>query len=241
MSLAPVATAENAAAANYNGGGGGARKRTAGGGGVSGSGRGCSLKGGIFSKFGASKSGILSRIDLSSFQSSTKIEALREELDAMIAADPSAKAIVFSQFTSMLDLVGYRLNQAGIKCVRLHGGMSLDARDKAIHAFTYDPEIRVFLMSLKAGGVALNLTAASHCYLMDSWWNPATEMQAQDRIHRLGQHKPMRCVKFVISGTIEERIVKLQEKKLAVFQATVGQDAEALGKLTEDDMRFLFN
>lgn len=159
----------------------------------------------------------------------------------MIQEDPSAKAIVFSQFTSMLDLVGYRLEQTGFQCVRLHGGMSLQARDTAINTFTNNPDVRVFLMSLKAGGVALNLTAASHCYLMDSWWNPATEMQAQDRIHRLGQHKPMRCTKFVIAGTIEERIVKLQEKKLAVFNATIGQDGEALGRLTEDDMRFLFN
>lgn len=231
LSLAPTATEDIGSGAGASG----SKSYGAARGGRGGGGR--SRGGGS----GASNSGILSKIELSSFQSSTKIEALREELDAMTAADPSAKAIVFSQFTSMLDLVGFRLEQTGIKCVRLHGGMSLDARDKAIHAFTHDPEIRVFLMSLKAGGVALNLTAASHCFLMDSWWNPATEMQAQDRIHRLGQHKPMRCVKFVISGTIEERIVKLQEKKLAVFQATVGQDAEALGKLTEDDMRFLFN
>jgi DNA repair protein RAD16 len=184
---------------------------------------------------------ILSRIDLSNFQSSTKIEALREEISKMIQHDPSAKCLVFSQFTSMLDLVGYRLENTGFQCVRLHGGMSLQARDVAIDTFTNNPDVKVFLMSLKAGGVALNLTAASHCFLMDSWWNPATEMQAQDRIHRLGQHKPMRCVKFVIAGTIEERIVKLQEKKMAVFEATVGHDAEALGRLTEDDMKFLFN
>ena len=193
------------------------------------------------STFSRGTNSILSRIDLSNFQSSTKIEALREELHKMATADPGAKAIVFSQFTSMLDLCEFRLEQTGVKCVRLHGGMSLEARDKAINTFTNDPSVNVFLMSLKAGGVALNLTAASHTYLMDSWWNPSCEWQAQDRIHRLGQWKPMRCTKFVISGTIEERIVKLQEKKMAVFEATVGQDAEALGKLTEDDMRFLFN
>lgn len=187
------------------------------------------------------KQSILSRIDLSKFQSSTKIEALREELSMMMSMDPSSKAIVFSQFTSMLDLCAFRLEQTGIKCVRLHGSMSMDARTKAIDKFTNDPDARVFLMSLKAGGVALNLTAASHCFVLDSWWNPATEWQAMDRIHRLGQYKPMRCVKFVISGTIEERIVKLQEKKRLVFEATVGGDAEALGRLTEDDMKFLFN
>ena len=71
-------------------------------------------------------------------------------------------------------------------------------------------------------------------------WNPAVEQQAMDRIHRLGQFKPIRVVRFVIGGTIEERILKLQEKKLLVFEGTVGRDAEALGRLTEDDMRFLF-
>ena len=190
---------------------------------------------------GGGTGGVLSRIDPLRFQSSTKIEGLREELELMLQEDGSAKAIVFSQFTAMLDLCAFRLTQVGIQCARLSGSMSLEARDRAIKSFTEDPDVKVFLMSLKAGGVALNLTAASHCFVMDSWWNPATEWQAMDRIHRLGQHRPMKCVKFVISGTIEERIVKLQEKKMAVFEATVGQDADALGKLTEDDMKFLFN
>lgn len=182
----------------------------------------------------------LSRINLEKFQSSTKIEALREEIFNMLEVDPGAKAIVFSQFTSMLDLVGYRLGQTGIKCVKLSGSMTLKARERVISAFSNDPDVTVFLMSLKAGGVALNLTAASCCFLLDSWWNPACEWQALDRIHRLGQYKPMRCVKFVIKNSIEERIVKLQEKKRLVFEATVGRDAEALGRLTEDDMKFLF-
>ncbi|WIA16278.1 hypothetical protein OEZ85_012982 [Tetradesmus obliquus] len=185
-------------------------------------------------------SSILARIDRSRFQSSTKVEALREELEAMRAADPGAKAIVFSQFTSMLELVGFRLEQVGIRCVKLEGSMSLEQRNATIAAFSSDPDIVVFLMSLKAGGVALNLTAASHVMLMDPWWNPAVEQQAQDRIHRLGQYKPVTATRFVIAGTIEERILKLQGKKQAVFEGTVGRDAEALGKLTEDDLRFLF-
>ena len=92
---------------------------------------------------------ILSRIDLSKFESSTKIEALREELFDMLENSPSAKAIVFSQFTSMLDLIHYRLEQCGIRCITLHGGMSLKQREKAINAFQDDPSITVFLMSLK--------------------------------------------------------------------------------------------
>jgi len=187
------------------------------------------------------RSSILNRINLEQFQSSTKIEALREELGHMIAADSSSKALVFSQFTSMLDLCQFRLQQVGIACVRLEGCMSLDQRDKAISSFTKDPNVRVFLMSLKAGGVALNLTAASHVMLMDPWWNPAVEFQAMDRIHRLGQFKPITVVRFIIGGTIEERILKLQDKKQLVFEGTVGRDAEALTRLTEDDLRFLFS
>ncbi|GAX83352.1 hypothetical protein CEUSTIGMA_g10777.t1 [Chlamydomonas eustigma] len=183
---------------------------------------------------------ILSRINLANFQTSTKIEALREEIHRMIERDSSSKALVFSQFTSMLALIQHRLEQVGIKVVKLDGGMSLDARDKVISQFSNDPEVRVFLMSLKAGGVALNLTVASHVMLMDPWWNPAVEAQAMDRIHRLGQYKPITVVRFVIGGTIEERILKLQEKKQLVFEGTVGRDMEALGRLTEDDLRFLF-
>ncbi|KAG1677040.1 hypothetical protein FOA52_001209 [Chlamydomonas sp. UWO 241] len=186
------------------------------------------------------KHSILNRVDLSKFQSSTKIEALLEELGRMRERDPSAKALVFSQFTSMLELIYHRLCQVGVKCVRLEGGMSLDARDKVIKQFTEDPSVVVFLMSLKAGGVALNLTVASCVCMMDPWWNPAVEQQAMDRIHRLGQFKPITVLRFIIAGTIEERILKLQEKKAAVFEATVGRDMEALGRLTEDDLRFLF-
>ncbi|GAB4813783.1 hypothetical protein N2152v2_000829 [Parachlorella kessleri] len=186
------------------------------------------------------KSSILSRIGAGTFRSSTKIEALREEIHRMLERDPSAKGIVFSQFTSMLDLCYFRLQQCGIKCVKLQGSQTMDQRDTMIEAFTHDPHVKIFLMSLKAGGVALNLTAASHCFLMDPWWNPAVEQQAMDRIHRLGQYKPIRVVRFVIAGTIEERILKLQEKKKLLFESTVGQDNAALARLTEDDLRFLF-
>eukprot|EP00250_Pteridium_aquilinum_P002311 c12509_g1_i2 orf=41-2893(+) len=185
-------------------------------------------------------SSILSRIDLGQFKTSTKIEALREEIDEMLQRDCTAKAIVFSQFTSFLDLIGFRLEKFGIKSVKLDGSMSIMARDKMIEKFTNDPDIKVFLMSIKAGGVALNLTVASHVFLMDPWWNPAVEQQAQDRIHRLGQFKPIRVVRFIIENTIEERILKLQEKKQLVFEGTVGGSAEALGRLTAHDLCFLF-
>ncbi|PPS12587.1 hypothetical protein GOBAR_AA08050 [Gossypium barbadense] len=166
-------------------------------------------------------------------------DPVREEIRFMVERDGSAKGIVFSQFTSFLDLIKYSLHKSSIKCVQLVGSMSLAARDAAIKSFTEDPDCKIFLMSLKAGGVALNLTVASHVFLMDPWWNPAVERQAQDRIHRIGQCKPIRIVRFVIENTIEERILKLQEKKELVFE-TVGGSTEALGKLTEADMRFLF-
>ncbi|KAE8667613.1 Helicase protein with RING/U-box domain isoform 2 [Hibiscus syriacus] len=137
--------------------------------------------------------------------------------------------IVFSQFTNFLDLIRYSLHKSGISCVQLVGSMTLAARDAAIKSFTEDPDCKIFLVSLKAGGVALNLSCIT-----------SVERQAQDRIHRIGQCKPIRIVRFVIENTIEERILKLQEKKELVFEGTVGGSTEALGKLTEADMRFLF-
>nr|AAB71467.1 Similar to Saccharomyces RAD16 (gb/X78993) [Arabidopsis thaliana] len=107
-------------------------------------------------------SSILNRIKLDDFQTSTKIEALREEIRFMVERDGSAKAIVFSQFTSFLDLINYTLGKCGVSCVQLVGSMTMAARDTAINKFKEDPDCRVFLMSLKAGGVALNLTVASH-------------------------------------------------------------------------------
>ncbi|KAJ8764644.1 hypothetical protein K2173_006726 [Erythroxylum novogranatense] len=189
---------------------------------------------------GFRSSSILNRIELNNFQTSTKIEALREEIRCMVERDGSAKGIVFSQFTSFLDLINYSLMKSGVTSVQLDGSMSLPARDAAIKRFSEDPDCRIFLMSLKAGGVALNLTAASHVFLMDPWWNPAVERQAQDRIHRIGQYKPIRIVRFVIENTVEEKILQLQEKKEVVFEGTVGRTSAALGKLTEQDLRFLF-
>ncbi|MCD7464365.1 hypothetical protein HAX54_052579 [Datura stramonium] len=164
----------------------------------------------------------------------------REEIRFMIESDGSAKGIVFSQFTSFLDLIHYSLQKSGINCVQLVGSMSINARAAAVTKFTEDPDCMILLMSLKAGSVALNLTVASHVFMMDPWWNPAAEHQAQDRIHRIGQYKPVRIVRFVIENTIEEKILKLQEKKELVFEGTIGGSSEAFGKLTEADLKFLF-
>ena len=126
---------------------------------------------------------------------------------------------------------------AGIRVVKLNGGMAASAREACLKAYKEDPSITVILISLKAGGVALNLTVASHIFLMDPWWNPAAEYQAIDRAHRLGQQKPIRAVRFVVRNTVEERILRLQDKKRLVFEGTVGGDAAALGQLTEEVIR----
>ncbi|XP_017251223.2 DNA repair protein RAD16 [Daucus carota subsp. sativus] len=189
---------------------------------------------------GFKPSSIINRIRLDDFQTSTKIDALREEIRFMFERDGSAKGIVFSQFTSFLDLIRYTLQKSGIQCVQLDGSMSMKAKDTAIKKFNEDPNCRLFLMSLKAGGVALNLTVASHVFMMDPWSNPAIEQQAQDRVHRIGQYKPIRVVKFVIEDTIEERILKLQERNESVYKGTsVGGAGEDVGRLTEADIRFL--
>ncbi|GER53237.1 DNA repair helicase rad5 [Striga asiatica] len=189
---------------------------------------------------GFRRSSILNRIQLHEFQTSTKIEALKEEIRCMIERNGSAKGIVFSQFSSFLDLIHYSLQKSGVSCAQLDGSMSMGARDSAIKRFIEDPDCKIFLMSLKAGGVALNLTAASHVFLMDPCWNPAVERQAQDRIYRIGQHKPIQIFRFIIENTVEERILKMQEKKELMFEGTVGGSSEALSKLTVDDLKFLF-
>lgn len=126
---------------------------------------------------------ILRRINLAEFATSTKIEVLIQELIEMRKQRPGSKALVFSQFVNMLDLVRWRLHSdphladLGLGVRILHGGMDVKSRDAALKAFREDSNMRILLMSLKAGGVALNLTIASEVYLLDNWWNPAAEMQ----------------------------------------------------------------
>jgi DNA repair protein RAD16 len=146
----------------------------------------------------------------------------------------------------MLDLIRWRLHsdpfltEVGLGVRSLHGGMDVKARDSTLKDFREDPHCRVLLMSLKAGGVALNLTVADHIFLMDPWWNPAAENQAIDRTHRLGQYRPIKAVRFIAEDTVEERILQLQEKKRLVFDGTVGRDAASLKMLSVEDMKCLF-
>ncbi|KAJ3506333.1 hypothetical protein NMY22_g17285 [Coprinellus aureogranulatus] len=188
----------------------------------------------------AARQGILGRLNLDTWRSSSKIEALVEELSNLRLKDATTKSIVFSQFVNFLDLIAYRLQKAGFVVCRLEGTMSPQARDATIKHFMNNVDVTVFLVSLKAGGVALNLTEASRVYLMDSWWNPAVEYQAMDRIHRLGQRRPVEAIKLVVEDSIESRIVQLQEKKSAMIDATLSTDDSAMGRLTPEDLGFLF-
>ncbi|KAJ3505689.1 hypothetical protein NLJ89_g7288 [Agrocybe chaxingu] len=186
------------------------------------------------------RQGILGRLNLDNWRSSSKIEALVEELSNLRLQDATTKSIVFSQFVNFLDLIAFRLQRAGFTICRLEGTMSPQARDATIKHFMNNVDVTVFLVSLKAGGVALNLTEASRVYLMDSWWNPAVEYQAMDRIHRLGQRRPVQAIKLVVEDSIESRIVQLQEKKSAMVDATLSTDDSAMGRLTPEDLGFLF-
>ncbi|KAG1759066.1 SNF2 family N-terminal domain-containing protein [Suillus occidentalis] len=184
----------------------------------------------------SARQGILGRLNIETWRSSSKIEALVEELSNLRLQDSTTKSIVFSQFVNFLDLIAFRLQKADFSICRLEGTMSPQARDATIQHFMNNVGVTVFLVSLKAGGVALNLTEASRVYLMDSWWNPAVEYQAMDRIHRLGQYRPVQAIKLVVEDSIERRIIQLQEKKSAMVDATLSTDDSAMGRLTPEDV-----
>lgn len=138
--------------------------------------------------------------------------------------DGIIKTVVFSQWTTMLDKIEDALETAGIRYDRLDGTMKRDDRTRAMEALKHDPACEVLLVSLKAGGVGLNLTAAQRVYLMDPYWNPAVENQAVDRIHRLGQTRPVTTVKLIIENSIEDRLLEVQRKKTELANMTLGQN-----------------
>ncbi|PKC65170.1 hypothetical protein RhiirA1_420754 [Rhizophagus irregularis] len=159
----------------------------------------------------------------SDYKPSSKIKALLKFLKISNEKDPTTKSVVFSQWTSFLNLIEIALKESDIKFVRLDGKMLRNQREKAISDFTYEPEIKVFLISLKCGSLGLNLTAANQCFLMDPWWNPSIEDQAIDRIYRLGQTRPVSIFRFVIENSVEDRVIELQEKKRALISQAFGE------------------
>ncbi|KHG28441.1 putative ATP-dependent helicase C23E6.02 [Gossypium arboreum] len=157
-------------------------------------------------------------------------------------ADRPMKAIVFSQWTRMLDLVEHSLRTHSINYRRLDGTMSLAARDRNVKDFNNDPEVTVMLMSLKAGNLGLNMVAACHVILLDLWWNPTTEDQAIDRAHRIGQTRPVTVTRITIKDTVEDRILSLQEEKRKMVASAFGEDqsGSSATRLTVEDLRYLF-
>jgi SNF2 family DNA or RNA helicase len=166
---------------------------------------------------------------------SAKLALLMETLDEVVA--DGHRVLVFSQWTSMLDLVEPALRAAGWAWCRLDGATR--DRDAEIARFAAADGPPIFLLSLKAGGTGLNLTAADYVVHLDPWWNPAVEDQATDRAHRIGQTRPVVSVRLVAEDTVEERILALQERKRELVRAALDEDALARA-LSSEELAALF-
>jgi|GEM_PF-1019056 len=166
---------------------------------------------------------------------SAKCDVLYERLADII--DEGSKALVFSQFTSMLDIVRSGLQERGIRYCYLDG-QTRDRRE-VVDQFQNEPANSVFLISLKAGGFGLNLTAAEYVFILDPWWNPAVEAQAIDRSHRMGQTKPVFAYRLVCKDTVEQRILDLQQQKRDLADAIVGGEQNPLKSLSRADLENL--
>ena len=162
--------------------------------------------------------------------SSSKLNALLELVGETI--DGGHRALIFSQFTAMLDIIAGALGEAGISFCRLDG--STRNREEVVDRFQNDERIPLFLISLKAGGVGLNLTAADTVIHFDPWWNPAVEAQATDRAHRIGQKRIVKSIKLIARDTVEERVLRMQEKKRELLAGTVDAEASLEGLSTKD-------
>ncbi len=169
---------------------------------------------------------------------SIKLEELAREITENIS---NHKALIFSQFLGMLSLIKEKLNELGVKYEYFDGSTSAPDREVAIQSFQNDESVRVFLISLKAGGVGLNLTAADYVYIVDPWWNPAVEQQAIDRTHRIGQTKNIFAYRMICKDTIEDKILKLQEKKRALAKELIADDSTFVKSLSREDVEYLFS
>nr|MBA3480823.1 helicase SNF2 [Pirellulales bacterium] len=168
---------------------------------------------------------------------SAKLDALLDQV-AEVAAE-GHKALVFSQFTSLLAIVKQQLDARGIAYEYLDGRTR--DRQARVERFQTDPQCPLFLISLKAGGTGLNLTAADYVFLLDPWWNPAVESQAIDRAHRIGQRRPVFAYRLVARDTVEEKIIELQKKKRDLADAIISGDKSVLAGLSADDLQSLLS
>ena len=170
---------------------------------------------------------------------SGKVQNLESLLDRIIEA--GEKALVFTQFKEM----GYILQdilekERGYKPLFFHGSCSLEERRKMVKEFQEDPEKKVFIISLKAGGTGLNLTAASHVIHFDLWWNPAVEAQATDRAYRIGQHSNVIVHRFITKNTFEEKIDQLIQSKRELAELTVNVGENWVGNMSNKELEELF-
>ena len=166
-----------------------------------------------------------------------KLETLLEQLDEVLAE--GHKVLVFSQFTSFLAILRRQLDARSIPYEYLDG-KTTDRQARVAH-FQEDPECRLFLVSLKAGGQGLNLTAADYIYILDPWWNPAVEAQAVDRAHRIGQTRRVFAYRLIARDTVEEKILALQDRKRELAESIVRADESLITSLTADDVEMLLS
>jgi non-specific serine/threonine protein kinase len=169
---------------------------------------------------------------------SIKLEELTREITENIGEH---KALIFSQFLGMLSLIKQKLVENNIEFEYFDGSTSAADREKSIQNFQTNEECRVFLISLKAGGVGLNLTAADYVYIVDPWWNPAVEQQAIDRTHRIGQTKNIFAYRMICKDTIEDKILQLQERKRILAKELISDDQTFVKSLSKEDVEYLFS
>jgi SNF2 family DNA or RNA helicase len=168
---------------------------------------------------------------------SAKIDTLLAQLDQVL--EEGHKALVFSQFTSLLAIVRSRLDGARIPYAYLDGRTR--DREARVEQFQNDPNLKLFLISLKAGGLGLNLHAAEYVYLLDPWWSPAVETQAIDRAHRIGQTRPVFAYRLIARDTVEEKVLELQQTKRDLADAIITADNSLLHNLTRQDLELLLS
>ncbi|XP_073155307.1 DNA repair protein RAD5B [Henckelia pumila] len=179
------------------------------------------------------------RIDIKeNWKESSKISKLLDCLEAIRRSGSGEKSIVFSQWTSFLDLLEIPLKDRKIEFLRFDGKLVQKQRERVLHEFAETQEKTVLLMSLKAGGVGLNLTAASNVFLMDPWWNPAVEAQAVMRIHRIGQKRTVRVRRFICKDTVEERLQQVQARKERMIAGALTDDEVRSARIEELKMLF---
>jgi SNF2 family DNA or RNA helicase len=170
-------------------------------------------------------------------QGSAKLEALREYIQEVI--DDGHKALVFSQFTSLLSIVRHHLDKRSVVYEYLDG--QTRNRGEKVKRFQDDPACPLFLISLKAGGHGLNLTAADYVFILDPWWNPAVEAQAVDRAHRIGQTRRVFAYRLIARGTVEDKILQLQKSKKDLADAIVSANNSLIRSLTAEDLELLLS